>query len=208
MNALVFVLGIALVWLAIGLVTGVVMSRHGHDFRTWFGLGAISGPLVIRLVADADLSPSGPEEQTKAGFPGPGPVDVLVGIDGSPESFRALADVAELFDARLGRVTVATVVDIEGERSHSPDDDRRRAEADLQAAVEYLASTSLDVTPTTLLLSGQPAYALQQHATDEGFDVVAVGARGKGLSTHVLGSVAEHLVRGNRLPVLVARTTS
>ncbi len=206
MNALVFVLGIALVWLAIGLATGVVMARRGHDFRTWFGLGAISGPLVVRLIADADLSGSGPERQTKKGFAGPGPVDVLVGIDGSPESFRALADVAELFDARLGRVTVATVVDIEGERNHSPDDDRERAEADLRAAVEYLAS--VNVTPTTRLLSGQPAFALQQHAADEGFDVIAVGARGRGLSTQVLGSVAEHLVRGNRLPVLVARATS
>ena len=208
MNALVFVLGIALVWLAIGVVTGVIMARRGHDFRTWFGLGAISGPLVVRLVADADRTGVGPQRQTKTGFAGPGPVDVLVGLDGSPESFRVLADVVELFDTRLGRVTVAAVVDIEGERTHSPDDDRARAEADLRAAVEYLASTPLDVTPTTRLLSGQPAFALQHHALDEAFDVIAVGARGKGLSSQVLGSVASHLVRNNQLPVLVASSTS
>ena len=206
MNAVVFVLGIVALWLVIGLVSGTVMARRGHDFRTWFGLGTIAGPLVVRLIADAEPVEAAAPHRTKHGFPGRGPVDVLVGIDGSTDSFRALTEVAELFGSRLGRVTVAAVLDIEGERAHSPDDDRARAEHDLDAAVQYLAS--VDVTPTTQLLTGRPAQVLEQHAIDEGFDLVAVGPRGSGLSARVLGSVAEHLVRSGRHPVLVASALS
>jgi nucleotide-binding universal stress UspA family protein len=206
MSGLVFVLGIALVWLLIGLASGVVMARRGHDFRTWFGLGAISGPLVVRLIADAEPAAPHAARQMKKGFAGTGPVDALIGIDGSPESFRAVADVARLLGPRLGRVTIATVMDMEAEREFSPDDDRNRAEADLRAATDYLAS--IDITPTTELLSGRPAHVLEQHAVENEFDLIAVGARGTGLSIRVLGSVAEHLVRGNRRPVLVASAAS
>ena len=202
MNALVFVLGIVVVWLMIGIATGVVMARRGHDFRTWFGLGTIAGPLVVRLIVDAETAPHPGARRAKRGVPGRGPIDVLVGIDGSPESYRALAEVTELIGPRLGRVTVATVLDVEGERDNSPDGDRDRADHDLVAAVEFLAS--VDVTPTTKILAGAAAEVLEHHAVEEGFDLLAVGPRGRGLSNRVLGSTVEQLVRSNRLPVLVA----
>ena len=202
MNALLFVLGVAAVWLAIGVAAGVVMARRGHDFRTWFGLGAISGPLVIRLIADADApEPAEPRDLT-TGFPGDGPVDVLVAIDGSPDSYRALREATDLLGDRIGRITVAAVLDIEADSDLSPDDDRDRAQADLAAAVEYLAS--VDLTPTSTILTGPPAQVLERHAVDGGFSLVAVGPRGRGLTSQVLGSVASHLVRANPLPVLVA----
>jgi nucleotide-binding universal stress UspA family protein len=204
MNALIFVLGVAVVWLAIGVAAGVVMARRGHDFRTWFGLGAISGPLVIRLIADADAPEPAGARDVATGFPGDGPVDVLVAIDGSPESYRALREVTELLGDRIGRISVAAVLDIEADSDLSPDHDRERARADLAAATEYLASVDLD--PTVTILTGAPAPALERHAVDGGFSLVAVGPRGRGLATQVLGSVAAHLVRASPLPVLVAST--
>ena len=205
MQALVFVLGVAVVWLAIGVVAGVVMAKRGHDFRTWFGLGAIAGPLVIRLIADADADQPG---ETPAavrhteGVPGHGPVDVLIGVDGSSASFHAVVEVTRLLGPRVGRVAVAAVIDVEGSREYSPDRDRADAENDLAAAAEYLAT--LDITPSTRVLSGLPAPALDRLATEEGFDLLAIGPRGRGLSNRVLGSTAEQLVAASHRPLFIA----
>ena len=58
--------------------------------------------------------------------------------------------------------------------------------------------------PATVILSGRPADALSGYAHRHNTDLIAVGARGKGLSEAALGSVAEQLVRQPDVLVLVA----
>ena len=36
-----------LIWLTIGVVTGIIMGRAGHDRFGWTLLGAVLGPLVV-----------------------------------------------------------------------------------------------------------------------------------------------------------------
>jgi hypothetical protein len=62
-------------WLGIGVVTGMVMGRRGHDTFTWWLLGAVLGPLVILLAMN-------PRERGGGGTrrPVPGPP-----ADGSPD---------------------------------------------------------------------------------------------------------------------------
>ena len=49
-----------------------------------------------------------------SGDPGRGPVDVLVGIDGSPESAASTTAALELLGDRVGRLTLVAVTDLDG----------------------------------------------------------------------------------------------
>jgi hypothetical protein len=40
---------VVFVWLVIGAVTAIVMSRHGYSAYSWAVLGSVLGPLVIPL---------------------------------------------------------------------------------------------------------------------------------------------------------------
>jgi len=54
-------------------------------------------------------------------------------------------------------------------------------------------------------VSGSPADALGRLAEEGGYDLLAIGARGRGASKALLGSVATRLARGTGVPVFIAR---
>jgi len=193
------------VWLLTGIVCSWVMARRGHDAFAWGVLGALLGPLVLApafVAARGERSANPLVQQVHLGRAGRGPVSVLVGLDGSADSEAAACDVARLFGPQLGRVTLATVVDYDaGERA------AYRSGSDADDARGLLEDAALlfgEVEPDTVVLAGRPADALLRYAREHGVDLVALGARGRGLSTAVLGSVAERAVRQHDVPVLVA----
>lgn len=56
------------------------------------------------------------------------------------------------------------------------------------------------------LLHGDPATQIVQFAEDEGVDLIVMGTHGRtGLKHLLMGSVAEHVLRHARCPVLVVR---
>ena len=59
------------------------------------------------------------------------------------------------------------------------------------------------VMPALVMRSGQPAAVLDQMAVEDGYGLVVVGARGAGLTTVLLGSVATRLAARASVPVLV-----
>ena len=129
--------------------------------------------------------------------PGTGPVDVLVGIDGSPESETALRTAVEILGPRIGRLTLAGVTDFDYGSS--------QAQADTKRALERLramaASASISA-PGVVILSGRPADALSEHALRDGYQLLVVGRRGRGARA-ILGSTAEKLASAP-IPVLVS----
>ena len=65
-----------------------------------------------------------------------------------------------------------------------------------------------ELQPDSLILSGRPAAALVRYVVDHDIDLIVVGARGRGLRTTLLGSVAEGVACGQRsIPVLIAGGT-
>lgn len=199
MEPIVFFFLVGVAWVGIGLVVSFVMGRRGHSPFGWWFLGAVFGPLVIVLAIDAALRHRMASEPLgEGGMPGEGPVDVLVGIDGSPQSLAALSSVCRLLGPRLGRLTLAAVVSFEA---------AERSGAERDEAVDALGRAARSVTicgPDTVVLSGPPARALVEHARERRYDLLAVGSRGRGASKAVLGSVSAQLVRQSRVPVLVA----
>ena len=189
------VAALVLVWTAIGVVLSVVMGRRGHFTLGWGLLGAMLGPLAIVAALgtarhEAEEQPSVIAPPSSAG----GPVDVLVGIDGSMESERAVERAVSLLGPQLGRLTLATVVPFEDFPAHAAE---AMGELDRQAC-----RCAVDA-PGQELLRGQPARALGEFAAANGYALLVIGSRGRGLSKTVLGSTASALAVGCPVPVLM-----
>ena len=186
-----------LLWIALGLGTGFWMVRRGHDQR-WVYLAVLLGPLFVPIAVERVR-----DRPTMVGdHPVPvrnGGLRVMVGYDGSPESRDAVAVAHRLFGPCTGTFVLAQVVSYDAAEDEScPDvDDARRR---LAEAVAELGAPQAEFE----VLAGPPAETLCNLAREQDMDLLVVGPRGRGLSQRLLGSVAEHVVRDARLPVLVA----
>jgi nucleotide-binding universal stress UspA family protein len=194
---------IAVIWMAIGVTASLVMGRRGHSSSTWLLLGALLGPLVIPVgigsVRDERRDPRVRARVMQEGEPGPGTVDVLVGVDGSAESVAALHAAIGLLADRIGRLALAGVIDYDSAISGRPWDTERLAVDGLTR----VAASVEEPRPGTVVLVGRPSTELAKHAADEGFQLLVVGRRGHGASKALLGSTAKDLGHGADVPVLV-----
>lgn len=200
MSATAFLGIVVPVWIAIGVITAVLMARRGHALYPWLLLGTFFGPLVIPLVIQArararEERPSVLEE----GVPGRGDVDVLVGIDGSAHSVAALHAACSLLGERMGRLTLAEVLDYDAVDSVEGRAEGRKAAQDLAAACRAEGRDA-----QAIILRGAPAAALAEHAAEGGYGLIVVGSRGRGVTKAVLGSVATTLASKAPVPVLIA----
>ncbi len=216
MSATVALAALALALMCTGLVLAVVMGRRGHDPFGWWLLGTVLGPLALPLALSAERKRrSAVVRILRQGTPGGGPVDVLVGIDGSPEAAAALMAALDLLGPRLGRLTLAAVTHPDGSVEQRREVARSCAELERRAAVAetWLTEHALlladrGCAPELVLEVGQPAEVLQRLAVEGGYDVLVAGTRGAGLSKAVLGSVARELVAHAKVPVLLSGESS
>ena len=200
MNATTTFVAVGLGWVSIGILAGFFMGRQGHSWFGWTLVGAVLGPLVVPLIISELRHYRGVEGHVlTAGVSEGGSVDALVGIDGSPESLAALDGIVRLIGPRLGRLTLAAVMDHGYEKTPAGIEEEKRTRARLEAAAKSVSPVSAE----TVLLEGQPADALSRHVEREGHNVIAIGSRGRGASTAFLGSVASHLARHSPTPVLI-----
>ncbi len=134
---------------------------------------------------------------------------VLVAVDGSEFSTRALKlgiELAEKFSASL---VVATVV----EPAYLPPEpyglaeqvDRARQEDATKILSEASAMARAAKVPvTTRVLSGTAAEALLQACDELQADLIVIGSRGRrALGRVLLGSVSDRVVHLSKRPVLV-----
>lgn len=192
-----FVVGVASVWVFIGVVLSLVMGRRGYYRFSWLVLGALLGPLAIVLALDSwrhheQLAPTVLVEAPAARSSGT--VDVLVGHDGSPEAAAVVEAAVELLGPRLGRLTLATVV---------PFDVGARSESLAAAALRRVADMPQTPSAELEILHGRPAEALQRRAIEGHYDLLTIGIRGDGVAKAMLGRTATELARGSKVPVLM-----
>lgn len=184
---------IAIAWVTIGVTLSIVMGRRGYPAWPWLVMGAVAGPLAIVLAFTMQPKVPSPMHEVTTTHSDGGRIDVLVGVDGSPESGAALRGVTELFGDRLGRLTVATVI---------PYDTSLVNERDANDLLDRTAHDAGDRVERALL-HGQPATALREFAVTGHYDVVTIGRVGHGLSTALLGSTATRLAHVAEPPVLL-----
>lgn len=197
-DSLGFLVLLAATWFAIAVALAVGMGRRGHNGFGWFVLGSVLGPAAVVLARDAgrhgEAFEHAPVRVGEPGIAGSGPVDVLVGYDASSASVAALDAVDALLGERIGRLTVATVVPYGGAR------DQEREATD---RLRRLARRNPHGAPQLEILHGHPSTALARCAVEDGYQLVAVGTRGAGITKAILGSAASELARDSKVPVLL-----
>ena len=123
-------------------------------------------------------------------------VRILVGVDGSSNSKRALVEAVSCAKNFAGSVKVITVY----KRGMA-----EKAEEILQEAKQYLEEKKVEYT-TSAILGSNPARALQTTAEHENFDLIVVGSRGWGSKASILlGSVSRQVVANAECNVLVVK---
>lgn len=133
---------------------------------------------------------------------------ILVCYDGSPESERALARVAEIAAATPSDVTVVSVADpiyhtppYTGYADPAEEEAHRRL---LEEATRTLAGHG--ITAATVEPTGEPAAAIVEAAAEMRADLVVVGSRHRGVVERLLfRSVSGELVVEAPCDVLVVR---
>lgn len=172
-------------------------------------VSAIFGPFAVALAwGRRDLEPPSPTMLTP-GRARRGPVDLLLGFDGSSSAMDAAVIAIGLFGPRVRRVTLATVLDVDTAAPHAdsllypvpwPEEEAAR-----DGLAEAVASLEADfgITAASVILAGAPADALERYAVEEGYEVLVIGCRGKGLSKLVLGSCASTLACKATVPVML-----
>lgn len=137
---------------------------------------------------------------------------VLVPVDGSNPARAALEYACDHHpDARL---TLLYVVDPMTDysryragpgygREHEYGNERAKGEAVLESAREAVPE---EMGVETVLESGSPARTIVAYADDNDADAIVMGSHGReGSARHLLGSVAELVVRRSAMPVTIVR---
>lgn len=135
----------------------------------------------------------------------PRPHRLVVGVDGSHDSARAVATAATLAAACgaevVGVHAVGLMHRIDGEMLPS-DQHRDRIAADVEGWAAPLGAAG--VTYRTVVEDGPPGLVLLRVIQRESAGLVVLGTRGLGSSEGVvLGSTSHHLVQHSPVPVVV-----
>jgi nucleotide-binding universal stress UspA family protein len=134
---------------------------------------------------------------------------ILVAVDGSETSGRALELAGELADAVNAKLTlIAVSPDVPGYAYRSGVDVgalEREAESEteriLRESVEALPS---DLPVTTVLKHGNPGERIVEQLETGDHDLLAMGSRGRGrLTTNLFGSVGAYVHYHARVAMLV-----
>jgi nucleotide-binding universal stress UspA family protein len=193
----------------------VVMATHGRGGlrRAW--LGSVADYLVRNLEVPVLLVRPGESGATPARPPGVG--QILVPLDGSPLAEEALAPAAELarlWDTELMLLQVVRPVLLSGDPAlplPSIYDEELTAAWRAQAQ-EYLEDVAARMHGQGIRAAGEAVVgwnavdSILDAARPERVALVALATHGRGgLRRLALGSVADKVVRGADVPVLVYR---
>ena len=134
---------------------------------------------------------------------------ILVATDGSEHGFKAAGIALELGKISGGAVTAIYVADT-NRTAHLPDDMLLLSIRELLikegkeaiAQVEVMAE-EMGVPYEGAVVEGNPGSEIMRFAEEKGMEIIVMGTVGRtGLDKFLLGSVAEKVVRGSRIPVL------
>lgn len=177
----------------------LVLGSRGHGGFA----GLLAGSTAVSVTAHAHC-PVVVVRDGQAATSGP----VVVGVDGSESSLRALGFAVERAEQRDVPLRVIRVWEPPGERWVPPGFDPEEATATERAAAEEELArwreTFPDVEVDLRVSPGNPA-ALLVEASREA-QLVVVGSRGRGgLRGMLLGSVSQQLLQHAHCPVAVVR---
>jgi nucleotide-binding universal stress UspA family protein len=194
----------------------VVMTTHGRGAVSRFWLGSVADKLVRQL--PMPVLQVRPHEPAPDYTHAPALSHILIPLDGS-----LLAEQILPHALALGRLTQAEftllqaiplVIQAYGTELYGAgwDDQlleqlRANAHAYLNGVAASLRAESLRVQ--TVVMDGLPSSAILEYARTQAVDLIALATHGRsGVARWLLGGVADKVVRGATLPVLLCRPQS
>ena len=195
-------------WLLSASAILIYMVRRGHNPTRWVVIAFLTGPFAILAAAWARRQAKKVRSRVQSwGTQGGGALSVLVGVDGSAAAHDAAVGAVAAFGDRLGRLTLATVIDFESAAAEDPSDARLAAEALLsEEALSIRLNAGID--PRTVVLAGSPASALVEHALSANDTWLVIGTHGKGDAEWLQGSAAAILTDHPPVPIMVIGGTA
>jgi nucleotide-binding universal stress UspA family protein len=195
----------------------VVMTTHGRGGiqRAW--LGSVADQLI--RTSEVPILVVRPREGD-AGEYSVGLAEMLVPLDGSPLAEAAVepaAALARLWDAEISLVQIVQPVTLTSDPplAFPTEIDDQLTAIRREAAQDYLRDVAERLREQGIrasgvaFLGGGVAETLLHLARPERVGLVAMATHGRGgVRRFVLGSVADKVVRGAEVPVLVIRPTS
>lgn len=150
--------------------------------------------------------------------------NILVAVDGSPQSSAALQEAGELATATGGRLTLLSVYDLAVTavtaaalsgaefgvpplpvESSAGAQDQVRLEAE-QLVQEARAQVPTEVPCEAKTVEGPPAKRILAEAEAGTYDLIMMGSRGRGtIGSIFLGSVSSDVLHNSPIPVLIVR---
>lgn len=193
----------------------IALTTHGRGTiqRAW--LGSVADALLRESRRPTLLLREG-EASSKLFVDETSPGHILIPLDGSDTSAEILGPVTSLLPTHGGAVTLLSVVRppfplassylphaVEEEKA--ADEQRKRVADHLAQVVEGWDPVGVDVS-TEVLVAEDVARAILDYADRSPVKLLALSTRGRGgVGRLLLGSVADKLIRGSRLPVLSVR---
>jgi nucleotide-binding universal stress UspA family protein len=190
----------------------VVMTTHGRGPVSRFWLGSVADELVHRLPIPLLLIRT--REEAPPPATEPEVRNVLLALDGTPTAEQILqpaGELAKLLGATCTLLRVVPTVVPHGLHKETAVGaalaDKLRVEAHVY--LQRLASSLHDrgiAAQSRIIAHAHPATAILNEAASGGYGLLALETHGRrGLPRLFLGSIADKVVRGASIPVLVHR---
>jgi nucleotide-binding universal stress UspA family protein len=142
--------------------------------------------------------------------------NILVSVDGSSHSKRALAEAIEIASGSRGRLTIITAVPSMHGYVYTPTNAAalESLAVDLEHEFQQVLGEAVDAVPASIpvtkILTHKPIRKALMHQVKEGrHDLLVMGSRGRGaVSASLLGSVSHFVLNHCRIPVLIVHDES
>ena len=139
--------------------------------------------------------------------------NIVIATDGSENTQRAISYGIELAKLSGAAVYALHVVDISSTVSENWTVGKKTIHKMMKSGGEGFLSKirkigeDSEVKVREVLLDGHPSDEIINFAKNNNIDLIVMGTLGKtGLDRFLIGSVAEKVVRGSKVPVMVVRT--
>jgi nucleotide-binding universal stress UspA family protein len=188
------------------LVAVVLASRWGRDPFGFALLAAVLGPIaIVALVGSRQADRARAHQFEGAAAGSEGHQQVLVPVDGSASSTRAVESIARLglSDAEAIVLTVLPHEAQPGKQASGPllQEHERQVTRLTSDAVRVLSVAGV---PSRVVVGyGVPGEEIVEAAKSQGAGMIIIGRRGAGLTKALLGSVSDHVVKHASVPVVV-----
>jgi nucleotide-binding universal stress UspA family protein len=193
----------------------IIMATHGRSGITRWWMGSVAEKVISEATAPVLLVQSKRRRSTAAADKPASIHKILAPLDGSDVGESALPYAEAIAASSKAMINLVQVVSppgtVEANLLGGPDW-RKFIKAMRDAGENYLKSIverlkNKEVKVIYEVLTGDPADKIVEYAADKGVGLIAMSTHGRtGLARWVLGSVADKVLHGARIPVLLVRS--